>query len=306
MNQINSYCYEGTYLTPPMPFVTDAANLAITPDFSRPKSSPGILGHQADEYLFQNNPLRIRGDRDVLDAVSFPMSPFAPTRSIAPSPYHSTQSPTPSAYSTTFGVSPQVVSPRQVSGGSKKGPVPIAPHPVGLQRLKAQKRQREEDSPADQTTKRRRTSGTPHVAAIELSEEERLLLRLKDQENLAWKDIAAKFHAELGKPTQVPALQMRYKRLREKLRAWTPTDIQALVQAHEYWEKNKWEIISTKMIEFGSDERWPSRLCARKWDELNPEFDPPRDRKESVLGFSYSDRGSPDPGSTPAMAPLHS
>ena len=84
----------------------------------------------------------------------------------------------------------------------------------------------------------------------ELGEEDQLLMRLKEDENLPWKDIAARFLSELGKTYQVPALQMRFKRLRERIRPWTDVDINALRMAHEHWEKNKFEIISQKVSNF--------------------------------------------------------
>lgn len=64
----------------------------------------------------------------------------------------------------------------------------------------------------------------------ELNEEEQLLLQLKDEDNLLWKDIAQKFQLKFGRPFNVPALQMRFKRLRDKIRVWTEVDVSA---AHE-------------------------------------------------------------------------
>ena len=80
-----------------------------------------------------------------------------------------------------------------------------------------------------------------------MSEDDRYLVQLKEDENLPWKDIATRFHTDKGKNFQVAALQMRYKRLREKYRIWEQVDVDALKAAHEYWEKYKWEIISTKV-----------------------------------------------------------
>ena len=80
-----------------------------------------------------------------------------------------------------------------------------------------------------------------------LSVEDALLLRLRDVELLSWKMIAAQFKAELGRTYQVPALQMRLKRLRERLRPWVEVDVTALRLAHDYWEKNRWEIIAEKV-----------------------------------------------------------
>jgi len=101
--------------------------------------------------------------------------------------------------------------------------------------------------------KRRRSSPPPvNANPAEISEEDQLLLRLRDEEALSWKEIAARFQTEFGKTYQIPALQMRIKRLRARLRVWTQTDVSALKMAHEYWERNKFEIISAK-VRFGID-----------------------------------------------------
>ena len=91
--------------------------------------------------------------------------------------------------------------------------------------MKQMKRLREE-SGDDYGSKRRRSSQTSQTKpANELSEEEELLLRLKQDEGLPWKDIAQQFEVQLGKTYQVPALQMRFKRLRERMRTWTEEDV---------------------------------------------------------------------------------
>ena len=127
---------------------------------------------------------------------------------------------------------------------------PIAPDPQGLQRLQAIKQSQEFDeaSEASRAKKRRLTASSMEPAAPPaLREEERLLLSLKDDQSLPWKDIAAKFGAETGKVHMIPALQMRYKRLKERLQVWTEADVEALKQAHEYWEMRKFDIISAKV-----------------------------------------------------------
>lgn len=56
------------------------------------------------------------------------------------------------------------------------------------------------------------------------STEEKLLLEL-DNQGFSWKEIATKFNERTGKEMKVPALQMRKKRLRERLRKWTDADV---------------------------------------------------------------------------------
>jgi hypothetical protein len=122
----------------------------------------------------------------------------------------------------------------------------IAPNPIGDAKRKRDEmeQQHQELASSGGGKRRKRTSS---VASADLSDEDRFLVQLKEDENLPWKDIATRFHTDKGKHFQVAALQMRYKRLREKFRVWEDQDVQALKLAHEYWEKYKWEIISAKV-----------------------------------------------------------
>lgn len=136
-------------------------------------------------------------------------------------------------------------------------PIPIAPHPSNAA-IRHGKRLRTDDQyEVGRSPQRRRSTSTTHTSQIpganrsptELSEEDQLLLKLKHEENLPWKDIAKEFETRLGRTYQVPALQMRHKRLRERLRTWTDDDISALEAAYEYWEKSKFEIVAQKVRE---------------------------------------------------------
>lgn len=123
---------------------------------------------------------------------------------------------------------------------------PIAPHPTGP-RTSAPKRSHEDEDDESDQSKRRKRSESNTSATIELGEEDRLLIQLKDEESMPWKDIAARFQSDLGKTYQIPALQMRLKRLRERMRVWTETDVKALRMAHEYWVQSKFDIIAQKV-----------------------------------------------------------
>lgn len=46
--------------------------------------------------------------------------------------------------------------------------------------------------------------------------------------------------------------------------------IQYLKEAKEYVEKQKWEIISQKMIDLGCKKKIPASTCERKWKEIGP------------------------------------
>jgi hypothetical protein len=123
---------------------------------------------------------------------------------------------------------------------------PIAPQPMETPRLMAAKRSRDEEE-AIELSKRRRRSESTTSTQLELSEEDKLLLKLKEEESMPWKDIAARFQKDLGKQYQIPALQMRLKRLRERMRVWSDADVRALRMAHEYWAQNKFEIVAQKV-----------------------------------------------------------
>ena len=125
---------------------------------------------------------------------------------------------------------------------------PIAPNPVGLRQLQATKRSLSSEDDGDSPSKKRKLSESPSPAiTIEISDDDNFLLRLKDEEGLSWKEIAARFETDLGRTIQIPALQMRLKRLREKIKVWSNLDISALRMAHDYWLNNKFEIIASKV-----------------------------------------------------------
>jgi hypothetical protein len=63
------------------------------------------------------------------------------------------------------------------------------------------------------------------LLSSDLTYEEHLLLQLTEQEQLPWKEVAIRFNEKTGKVMKVPALQMRKKRLIERLRVWTDTEV---------------------------------------------------------------------------------
>lgn len=123
----------------------------------------------------------------------------------------------------------------------------IAPQPLETPRSSGTKRCREEEKGITDEPKRRKRSESNSSQQPELNEEDKLLLQLREDGATPWKDIAARFQSELGKTYQIPALQMRLKRLREKMRVWTEADVKALRMANEYWAQHKFEIIAQKV-----------------------------------------------------------
>lgn len=123
----------------------------------------------------------------------------------------------------------------------------IAPNPSPV----LEKRKRDDDGPAvaSDVSASKRRKRTPSAASATLNDEDKLLLQLKEEENLPWKAVIVRFKAETNKSHTVASLQMRYKRLRDKHRVWEEVDVEALRRAHDYWESSKWDIISAKVSE---------------------------------------------------------
>lgn len=139
--------------------------------------------------------------------------------SMSPQPIPSTK-----AHSPYYAPSEYPVSSCSGSPG-RTAPIAIAPDPVGLRQINAMKRMRDEEDQYAEYGQKKRKRALSNVGPVELNEEEQLLLKLKEEENLPWKDIAVRFQNDLGKAYQVPALQMRFKRLRERMRTWTDVDV---------------------------------------------------------------------------------
>jgi hypothetical protein len=103
-------------------------------------------------------------------------------------------------------------------------------------------------------------------------EEDETLLRLRDKKKYKWRDIAALFATRCNKRQSVPALQMRYKRLKIRPRNWDHADDHHLRQAHPFWEAKKWHFISERMGQIDTDRRpnksWSAASCAAKWEEM--------------------------------------
>jgi hypothetical protein len=77
--------------------------------------------------------------------------------------------------------------------------------------------------------RRRKSPKNPRDSDIllsgEMSYDETVLMQLTEVDRLPWKEVVVKFREKTGKNMKVPALQMRKKRLVERLRVWTPSDV---------------------------------------------------------------------------------
>ena len=198
--------YSTSHRPPPLQVATMPNHLLNVP---RPKSSPSTFGPNVEDLLFTENPFRIRTEE--FPPPIFTLSPTSgpSTHNKATSPYYQ-----PSEYATSNASHSPI----------RARPIPIAPDPIGLSNMNALKRAREDEETSEYGHRKRKRAAS-QSGPLELNDEEQLLLKLKEEENLPWKDIAVRFQTDLGKSYQVPALQMRFKRLRERMRTWTETDV---------------------------------------------------------------------------------
>ena len=193
----------------------DGLGLLNTSSFHSPVppsnlSSPGVASHA-------NLSGEVRGSR------------FSPALPATPQNSHHTLSRSPLLNrSISTG---QIISTHSPLPATSRPP-PLLPSqtssvPVG--QVKSLKRSRDDSDPYDSLNppqrRRSRSGSLAPRAQAELSEEEQLLLKLKHEQSLPWKDIAKEFEIQLNRMYQVPALQMRYKRLRERLRTWSNDDV---------------------------------------------------------------------------------
>jgi ankyrin repeat protein len=87
----------------------------------------------------------------------------------------------------------------------------------GMAALDSKRRQEQEDEDAMNRSNSKRRKRIPSLE--HLNDEERLLITLKEDEFLPWKEIAARFSNQLGRSITVATLQMRYLRLRQRFEA---------------------------------------------------------------------------------------
>jgi hypothetical protein len=149
------------------------------------------------------------------------------------------------------------------------------------------------------------------VLADEKTEEEEYLLELSLGKQLKWKQVQEQFNQAFGKNMQVAALQMRKKRLIERLRVWSEQDVinfplqrrgrsltlvqeRALTLAVEEFDRNRWERIADSMMNYGCAAKWPKDLCQKKWQEMHPEHGSCPPAYEMSFQYQDSEDWGPD------------
>ncbi|PVH87123.1 hypothetical protein DL98DRAFT_649420 [Cadophora sp. DSE1049] len=104
----------------------------------------------------------------------------------------------------------------------------------------------------------------------EITDQERILLQLSVRDQLPWIALRDKFNTIFpGKQMQAAALQMKKKRLVEKLQEWTDVEKRALELSVEQ-NKGKWVNVAKDMKKFGAKLKWSSEACQKQWEDLRP------------------------------------
>ncbi|KFZ13807.1 hypothetical protein V502_06428 [Pseudogymnoascus sp. VKM F-4520 (FW-2644)] len=127
-----------------------------------------------------------------------------------------------------------------------------------------------------------------------LTEEEKFLIHLRNEREPKpdWNTTMIEFNEHTGKKFRIPALQMRYSRLKERLRVWSEKDITALTRSKAEFEKTKWENVAIGMLKFDCEVKWSARACQQKYAELNPDEldDAPTEFSPDPEAYSESGR----------------
>lgn len=128
------------------------------------------------------------------------------------------------------------------------------------------------------TAKNGKKQSNPNL--VYLDGEEQFLWKLREEENLSWRDISVRFQIDFGKSYQIPALQIRFRRLQSRMSRWNQTDFRANEQGHDYWEQCPSEtakrVISRK-------EEFEHFWNTSQWQNSEPKF-----LSEETLDFYIS------------------
>ena len=212
-------------LVPSTPYFGPYGGVSSTPLSERSESLPSMnqspIGHNGHSAGGMSNDGR--HSRLPTPAQSYKARPMEPVR-IAPTQAHPVEpiriAPTPPALRPAFpngdpfrqNILPSIQHPATPSPAGQ-GPIkPLSALPLGFLPLK----------------RKRKSSHEPEgdiFLSGDMTFEERILMELVEREGLPWKEVAARFRERTGKNMKVAALQMRKKRLIERLRIWTSTDV---------------------------------------------------------------------------------
>ncbi|KAJ5037528.1 uncharacterized protein L3040_007700 [Drepanopeziza brunnea f. sp. 'multigermtubi'] len=107
------------------------------------------------------------------------------------------------------------------------------------------------------------------VACRELTEQERFLLKWSMRDQVPWKQITARYNEVFPqKVVKEATLQMRRKRLVDRLTEWTATEERALILSCQEHKSGQWPLIAKGMHRHGGKAKWSIETLRSKWTEL--------------------------------------
>ncbi|KAL9125884.1 MAG: hypothetical protein Q9217_004971 [Psora testacea] len=109
-----------------------------------------------------------------------------------------------------------------------------APHAIGLQQTNTVKCMRDDAGDSNPGEIRRKRSASPS-RPIELTQEDQMLLNLKDNKDLSWNDIQDRFQTAFGPHWNISALQMRLKTLHD--RPWISQELSLKTPYDRPWNE---------------------------------------------------------------------
>ncbi|KAK9852501.1 hypothetical protein MYU51_008331 [Penicillium brevicompactum] len=180
---------------------------------------------------------------------------------------------------------------RQRSGSSLRQQhvhTPILPNPEGVIRME---QDRQNPQPINMPPKPRAPGRGRRDPQAE--EEDGFVENLRN-DNVAWKRVRELFQERFNKDASEARLQMRLlRRQRERTTRWDPADIQILIRAHDIWERQKYQFLSSKMKELGATRSYSPDQCKSQIRLLETKRFP-RDRM-SASPSAFSDPTPPTP-----------
>ncbi|DAA75565.1 TPA_exp: Uncharacterized protein A8136_1639 [Trichophyton benhamiae CBS 112371] len=140
----------------------------------------------------------------------------------------------------------------------------------------------EADDEAETPSKKKRATpakGTPSKAGKralpsnfdEASEEDKMLLRMKDEENKPWSEIKTAWEKATGETVGGSTLSNRYQRIKANFTVFSPEDEAKLIQykkdIEDKFENEKWCRIADAM-EAAGGKRYPAAALQKKFKDL--------------------------------------
>ncbi|KAL4955852.1 hypothetical protein BDW69DRAFT_182125 [Aspergillus filifer] len=204
---------------------------------------------------------------------------------IAPTGYESRVSPAPSSRRRTRRASRQ--------SGTRDVPVTIAPNPEQARRIAEQQRLLEATySQRAQAPKKGRRNPNDddmydHVGYL------RTVLKVP------WKEVVRECSIRFNRNDLTEAmLQMGQKRRREhaqKARGWGEHDVQVLLRARDFWEREKFKLISRKMKELGATNTFTPKECEAQLERIDAEAGAREEQEDNNTNQQTQDQATNEP-----------